>query len=348
MFKYTLHKKSIKHICPKCKKKRFVRYVSTVTNAYIASKVGRCDREISCGYHYTPKLFFNDNKQPYSAYVGNSAPSFSYKKKQDYHTVELLKSTLLNYDKNNFVKFLKSKFNLEKVNQMLRDYKIGTALNSYYGTIFWQIDENNNIRGGKIINYDNYGKRTKYINWVHAIKIKKKEITEFNLNQCLFGLHLMHRTTKTIAIVESEKTACIMNMLFHKYEWMATGSLNGLNEIKLKPIKDRPIILYPDLGIDNGNGSPFTQWKIKCEALNKVGFDIQVSDLLEKKASDFDREIGLDIADYFIDNPSPKPSKIKSNQEEIYLKLFMKNKNLKTLIDVFELKNSDNTDIRFE
>lgn len=348
MYKYILHKKSIKHVCPSCYKKRLVRYIDIETNEYVSEKVGRCDREISCAYHYPPKLFFQDTKQQYNSRVVNPVPSFSYEKKQDYHTSEDLNKTLINFDKNNFVQFLKSKFDVEKVNNMINKYKIGTALNGYYGTVFWQIDDRLNIRGGKIINYDNSGKRTKYINWIHAIQLKRKEVAEFNLKQCLFGLHLKDRTTKTIAIVESEKTACIMSLLFEKYEWMATGSLNGLSEIKLNTIKHRTIILYPDLGIDNGKGSPFLQWKQKCDALNKLGFDINISDLLERKANDFDRRKGLDIADYFIENPIEKPKKIKSNLKELHMKLYMKNKNLKTLIEVFDLENVNGGAIRFE
>lgn len=339
MYRYILHKKPVKHICPNCQKKRLVRYIDAETNEFISSKVGRCDREIKCGYHYPPKLFFMDTNQNYSMLLSHSLPSFSIKKKQDYHSSETLNETLVNYDKNKFIHFLKSKFDIERVDRMVKDYFIGTGLDNYFGTVFWQIDQEQKIRGGKIINYNNFGKRTKYINWIHAIQLKKNEIQEFNLNQCLFGLHLMSRTTKTIAIVESEKTACIMSMFFEKYEWMATGSLNGLNEEKLNPIKHRSIILYPDLGIDNGNGNPFSQWKRKRNALNKLGFDIEISDLLERKANDFDRDKGLDIADYFIEKPTEKPTKIKSNQEEIFMRLYMKNKNLKTLIDVFDLEN---------
>ena len=91
------------------------------------------------------------------------------------------------------------------------------------------------------------GKRTKNINWVHAYQIKQKIISEFNLNQCLFGEHLLNESDKDIAIVESEKTACIMSIHFDKYIWMAAGSLSGLNEEKLTPLKNRKIVLYPDL-----------------------------------------------------------------------------------------------------
>ena len=52
MYHYGLEKGSKKHICSKCGKKRFVLYVNKVTEEYLHSDVGRCDREINCGYHY--------------------------------------------------------------------------------------------------------------------------------------------------------------------------------------------------------------------------------------------------------------------------------------------------------
>ncbi len=348
MYRYILHKKSIKHKCPRCNQRRLVRYIDIETDIFVSPNVGRCDREINCGYHYPPKLFFQENNQDYVAISNEPLYSLSKKKEHDYHALELLNSTLVNFDKNNFVQFLKSKFDNEMVDKMVSDYKIGTAINNYFGTIFWQIDNTKKIRGGKIINYEVSGKRTKYINWIHATQIKNRVIEKFNLNQCLFGLHLMNRSSKTIAIVESEKTACIMSMLFNKYEWMATGSLMGLNQIKLDPIKHRAIILYPDLGIDTGKGTPFMLWKQKRDALNKLGFDIEISDLLEQKAIDFDKRKGLDIADYFIDHPKEKTKRIKSTQNDAHMKLYMKNKKLKTLIDVFDLTNLNGNDIKFQ
>jgi hypothetical protein len=35
--------------------------MDTETGRQIADTVGRCDRESSCGYHYTPKEYFADN-----------------------------------------------------------------------------------------------------------------------------------------------------------------------------------------------------------------------------------------------------------------------------------------------
>lgn len=332
---------------PELWKKRFVRYVNNENNQSLSDKVGRCDREQSCGYHYSPKHYFNDIKQDYTPLIPNTTLQNTHQQIISFHENKELELSLNNYDKNNLVKFLKSKFDIIKVDKMIKQYNIGTQPNKFYGTIFWQVDSQNKIRGGKIISYDNLGKRTKYINWVHADNIKQSKIKGYNLKQCLFGEHLLSNSTKPIAIVESEKTACIMSMLFSKYEWMATGSLNGLNEKKIKVIKHRTIILYPDLGIDNGKGTPFLQWQQKRDALHKLGFDIEISDLLEQKSTCSDREKGLDIADYFIENSNRKPIKIKTKAHKIFLDMYLKNKNLKTLIDVFDLNNFNGNDISF-
>ncbi|MCL7762680.1 DUF6371 domain-containing protein [Polaribacter sp. Z014] len=345
MYKYSLHKKSIKHKCPQCKKNRFVLYVDNETGDYLSPEVGRCDREINCGYHLTPKTYFKNENKPFNPYTNYNTQEKS--RVTNYHSESELNSSLNNYDKNNFVQFLYSKFDSIKVTNLLNEYKIGTSESWYDGTIFWQIDTQQKIRSGKIILYDKIGKRTKYINWIHSLNIKSNRIDSFNLNQCLFGEHLIPKYDKPIAIVESEKTACIMNIMFEKYLWLATGSLQGLNTKKIKVLKNRTIILYPDLGIEGKNGSPFTKWKTISEELRSNGYDIKTSDLLEKKGTKNEREKGFDIADYFIKNLTKKPSKIISTTNQKILKMYMKNKNIKTLIEVFDLTNLNGKAIIF-
>ncbi|WP_066222959.1 DUF6371 domain-containing protein [Formosa haliotis] len=350
MYKYTLHKKSIKHICPNCGKKRFVKYIDNDTGDYLSSEVGRCDREQNCAYHYPPKQYFSDKKIDAVSYVKTPTikPEIKFNIIPSFHNQEAILKSQNHFDKNNFVQFLYSNFEQHKVFNMLKTYCIGTAQNNYFGTVFWQIDNLQKIHAGKIINYDKQGHRTKYINWVHAIELKQKTIKHFNLNQCLFGLHLLNNSNKIIAIVESEKTACIMSLIFDKYLWMATGSLKGLNAIKLKPLKERPIILYPDLGREGPNGSPFTQWTNKAKELRLLGFDVQTSDLLEANATANQRLKGLDIADYFITSLDSKPIRIFSTQAELVNKLCTKNESLITLINVFELCDEDGNKIEIE
>src|SRR5688572_17539427 len=49
--------------CPGCLQadKTFSRYIYTETGNHIHPKVGRCNRETNCSYHYTPKQYFQDN-----------------------------------------------------------------------------------------------------------------------------------------------------------------------------------------------------------------------------------------------------------------------------------------------
>ncbi len=345
MYKYSLHKKSIKHKCPQCNKNRLVLYVDNETGEYLSSDIGRCDREINCGYHFTPKSYFKNENKYYNPYTNNNL--IEKNKETNYHSEKELQNSLTNYDNNNFVQFLYSKFNCDKVTDLVEQYKIGTSESWNNGTVFWQIDFQSKIRGGKIILYNKNGKRTKYINWIHSLKIKKNLIDSFNLNQCLFGEHLVSKYDKPIAIVESEKTACIMNLMFEKFLWLATGSLQGLNFKKIKSLKNRTIILYPDLGAEGKNGSPFTKWKSICEEIKLKGYDIKISNLLEKKGTDIEREKGFDIADYFLKNLTKKPISIRSNSNEKILKMYMKNKKIKTLIEVFDLTNLNGSAITF-
>ena len=156
-------------------------------------------------------------------------------------------------------------------------------------TVFWQIDSSGNIRSGKIMAYDvTSGKRLKkndgspLISWAHtALRLPK-----FNLNQCLFGLHLLSESEKQVAVVESEKTAIIMSIELPQYTWMATGSLSGFKDEYLKPLKSKEIIAFPDKG-------GYKEWKTTANNLNRKGFNLRVSKLLEVD----EYEMGWDIVD---------------------------------------------------
>ena len=209
-----------------------------------------------------------------------------------YHSLELL-DQLFNEDDldNNFIDFLNSLFEVKEVNKTKCDYLItGTDMKWPRSTMFWQIDHNEQIRAGKVMLYNpEDGKRVKepynHIDWLHNIQNDK----DFNLCQCLFGLHRINEPNQNpIAIVESEKTAIIMSIVLPEYIWMATGAKHGLNIDKLKPLKNRQIVLYPDKG-------EFENWqKIEIEG-KKNNFRITTSDLLENT----ELEAGADLVDLY-------------------------------------------------
>lgn len=284
-YKYSLDRSSKKFICPKCNKRTFVKYIQTETNNYLSDEFGRCDRETECQYWATPEK--ENNIVFEKKHIPIPKPSF--------HSLELLdKMYTKEKQQNNFSLFLETIFTREQVFEAEQKYFI-TSSNHFKGgaTIFWQIDNFERLHAGKILQYDKVtGKRKKtaegkgLINWVHSVL----KLENFNLKQCLFGLHLIVETNqKTIAIVEAEKTAVIMSIFKPEYIWLASGSKSGFKYDLLKPIKDFNIIGFPDK-------SEFEDWNAKAIELNKVGFKITVNDWLEK--TDYPK--GSDFADVLI------------------------------------------------
>lgn len=254
--------------CPKCNKKRFVKYIETETGHYADSQYGRCDREIKCGYFEYPN--------------GNSIINYNYvvptPVKPTYIGKEHLQKTLTKYEINPLITYLYNHYDKDEVNVTIDKYQVGTSKMYNGATVFWQMDNTGNIRTGKIMAYDiTTGKRIKdkniiAISWVHYKLKKPKE----SIRQCLFGLHLLNAKTKQVAIVESEKTAIIMSIEFPNYTWMSTGTLSGFKYEYLAPLKGTAIVAFPDKG-------GYAQWQKTADILNQKGFEIEVSKLLENK-----------------------------------------------------------------
>lgn len=345
-FKYSLDKSSKKFICPSCGKRRFVRYINKITSDYLEETFGRCDRETSCGYHNSPK------QNECIAIVNIEKINLT----QDFIDPILVKQSLKKYSNNNFIKFLKRHFTIEEVEKCIANYKIGTSKHWEGATVFWQINQTQKVHTGKIILFDeNTGKRVKnpfpHINWVH----KKINKDKFNLKQCLFGLHLLKtgvanylQTTiaiplqyhrNTIAIVESEKTAIIMSLFIPEYLWMATGSKQNLKLQLLEPIKKENIVVYPDKG-------EFEDWNIKVTELQKQGFKIKCSSIVEN--SDF--ETGTDLADIYFAIKKNTGKKnvviVLSDTEKKIQRLSKINPAIISLIETFDLIDEKGNGIR--
>jgi hypothetical protein len=210
-----------------------------------------------------------------------------------FHSMELLDKMYSENPKiDNLTEFLKSKFSSDEVFNAMQNYFI-TGTNHFWNgaTVFWQINNKEQIQGAKVMLYDKYtGKRIKepynHINWLH----KATKEPNFNLNQCLFGLHRINEDyQKTIAIVESEKTAIVMSIFLPEYIWLATGSKGNFKFELLSPLKKRNIVAFSDKG-------EYTNWINKATDLAALGYKISVSDLIEK--TNF--ENGFDLADYYL------------------------------------------------
>lgn len=376
--------KSTRFTCPGCKTPySFTRYLDGETHQPIHPTVGRCNREIKCGYHYTPRQFFSDLKRqdphfsitqhhgsphrdlhslishkhgdshlnpntssqpapPQSSSDTITSPSnlsqhqkpvtvgsnhhttnhrnqptgpqplhhypepdalfltpqtIQQVKPPDYIPPKYLKRSL-SLD-SNFVRFLRIHFSDLQIAEAANNYLLGAARN--WKVIFWQIDIDGKVRTGKIMQYNpQTGRRIKTgyggINWVHH-KLKKSNpsFSDFNLSQCYFGEHLLRLyPDKPIAIVEAEKTAVIASMIYHNYNWLAAGNLNGLNVEKSRILRDKTVILYPDSGC-------YDNWFRKAEQINhELSLHLIVSAFLEHFATPQQTQYGYDLADYIL------------------------------------------------
>ena len=334
-----------KKVCPKCGRKScFTRYVDGNAQITFPNHVGKCDRINSCGYHYTPKEYFQDNPtiketmieqnnrsdtpsravKPIAKPLSSSAPQTSYLPS------DWVSQSMQKFDVNPLYRYLTKVAGKEKTDRLFNLYKVGTSKMWNGATVFWQIDINGNVRAGKIMGYDaKTGHRIKHpfnqVNWVHSVK----RVPDFHMKQCLFGEHLLSETSipaSTVAIVESEKTALIAALFIPDFVWLATGGMHGsFNSKAMQVLCGREVILFPDLKATE-------EWKRKTAMLHSICKRVTCSDLLEKMATDRQREAGLDIADFLLMEDTP---------QMVLARMVERNPALHTLIDTFDLELVD-------
>ena len=218
------------NVCPSCGQRKFSPYIDTTTNKPIAEKVcGRCCREKSCAYHLRPSEWFKDNPPekrewlPREQYIelmrqrrrearGASPPALSQGEGASSampaspllgrgkgeaasylsHMSELCART--RSDRNHLARWLSTLFPEEQVAATLARYRTGSTRDGRI--IYWQIDEHEQVRTGKVMAYNPDGHRRKEgkgnVCWVHSIRVDGIRFDEMLVPQCLFGLHLLN------------------------------------------------------------------------------------------------------------------------------------------------------------
>jgi len=319
-----------KHDCPGCgQKKRFRRYFNYETGEYLSDDCGLCDRP-RCGYHFTPKQYFeqhpeakNLKKLEIRAYIEPPQP-----KPLIHLPKELLLKTLVNYDKNSFIKALLPLFTVDAITLAIEDYFIGTIEaglpeeGEALSTVFWFIDQGQNIRAGQVKVFDSdchtmplqIGEQTLKAWWIHSLlkrmyKRQGKEGPQWlkNYSQgekvtCLYGEHLLSKyPNKKVALVESPKSAIIGSMVYPHLVWLATNALKYFTADRCKALKGKEVYLFPDTGLpDTKTGkTPFDLWKERAEELKDLA-NFHIEDVLEANTSPEEKGGGFDIADYIL------------------------------------------------
>lgn len=317
--RYSLEKykgRSTRYFCPNCNKRTFTRYIDYQTGKHISENTGRCNRVEKCGYHFSPKMYFEKN-----GVVPNGKDVFVIRpnpvsKPPSNLDKRLLTETLTNYHQNNFAIGLSRYFSWEIVVEVLKKYFVGTAKGNK--TIFWQVNRNGQVRTGKVMQYKpNTLKREGYINWVHHILNR----TNFNLKQVFFGSHLLVDKTIPVAIAEGEKNAIFGALYYPQFNWIAVGSIEMLNKQKLNALKDYQVTLFPD------KGKAFEKWS---KIADSACFNVKVNTVLEHT----DLNEGDDVADLIV---LLKKENYCDSPQGTLDKLRVKNPLLNLLIEIFDL-----------
>ena len=169
--------------------------------------------------------------------------------------------------------------------------------------VFWEIDEQQRIRDGKLMYYQDNCHRDKDRNatWVTArLKQQRQLSLMYEPERCLFGLHLLPKDCdQTIVVVEAEKTAVICSELFPQSVWMAAGGMTMLNAGRLYPLRGYRVVLFPDT---DETGQTYQQWREVAKAAQEFfQFPIRVSPILEDNATPAQKTAKIDIVDYLFE-----------------------------------------------
>lgn len=297
-----------KWICPACGKKSFVRYVDTISGEYINETVGKCDRAEKCGYHLSPREYFESAGMRRDLYRTVTPRKEVYARPCHHLPMSMVEESM-NIRRNNFGAFVRRVIGENDWRAAAEMYHIGGAEWPDGATVFWQIDYEGNVRTGKVMLYDcQTGRRVKdehcrgRIGWMHS-RVEVADGKEFHLKQCLFGEHLLKEedeagNCRRVCIVEAEKTAVICSIFLPEFIWLATGGLHNLSSERCSHLLGRDVMLYPDLGA-------YEIWRSKVDEIPELAGCV-VSSVLEEMASEAMRAEGWDLADVILEEVAGK------------------------------------------
>ncbi len=241
----------------------------------------------------------------------------------------LFKQSIGNYDRNQFAKLLRHQFGEIEAHKLLKRFEIGTSNRWPGACIFWLKDECGRARSGQVVLFaddwhkahytDRVGNKKVCISsvsysMIHYYRQKDKPLPEwlddYHNNAprwpVLFGLQQLATAPldQPVAIVEAPKTAVVCSAFMPDFIWLAAGALSYLNAERLLPLRGRVVMLFPDLSKDR---KAFNQWSRVANDLNKKGYHIEVSELLERLSNDEQKAAGLDLADFLLSSNTTRP-----------------------------------------
>ena len=212
------------------------------------------------------------------------------------------------------------KLSVEDMHQACDRYYLGKTRSGI--PMFWLIDDMNTPLDAHIGN-----------RWISQL-LKQREplIANWQVQQCLFGLHLLAHTgdwrncgvakpkasnatggpvpaVSPISIVESESSAIVLSALFPETIWLAYATTSHLDPDLFAPLEGHIVTIYP-------NTDPTLSTYLFFQDLvtltqQQYDLDITIDTTLEDHATDDQKERCIDLLDYLkesLNAPTPKNS----------------------------------------
>lgn len=149
--------------------------------------------------------------------------------------------------RNTFVDFLSTLFTDEQVAAAVERYFIGG--DSHGRTVFPNVDQKGRCTGGAVVPYLPSGRRnkTKGCSNIHAEMKKKDNTFPSQADQVLFGSHLLRLyPSASVGVVEAQKSAVILSIVYPNIVWVATAGKQNFNERLVSVLYDRNVVAFPD------------------------------------------------------------------------------------------------------
>ena len=179
-------------------------------------------------------------------FVPISRPAIVYTPIYNFISPDVIKR--LQGQRNTFIDFLLTLFEQPKVAAAVERYFIGG--DSQCRTISPNVDTEGRCVGGAVIPYLANGHRdkSKGASNIHAELRRKDKTLPQQADQVLFGSHLLRLyPDASVGVVESQKSAVILSIIYPEIVWVATAGMTNFNERLLFPIYDRNVVAYPDV-----------------------------------------------------------------------------------------------------
>lgn len=141
--------------------------------------------------------------------------------------------------------------------------------------------------------------------WISRILKQREPLLDcWQVQHCLFGLHLLGVVGGDVCVVESEASAVVLSELFPESIWMAYATTSHLVPDLFAPLEGRRVTIYSRT---DPTMSTFLFFEdLVDQTLRLYDLDLHVDTTLEDYATEDQKERSIDILD-FIKEPLSDP-----------------------------------------